>query len=394
MVKPMLIPTIPPVTGVGRPSSVVANLFDSSGSFRQRNNSFKRPRRDDGQDDSRDRQYDLTRDFPPLSLPGPLKLDVAKIKGLLVKATEAAHPVRARMDDGSVSAESRELATASIALMEVLGAVVEAAIIPMAGLLGNAGPPVSAAAESSASRARVPVSTPGLDELKAALASADKTAVVFDADLGQSRVANRATLNAAFTSGIRTATLKSAADSGGEPSEAVRLVNDALSCADNLDFLGEASSKKVDKRDPANPVFGNFFTMPIRVDFPDKHTRINFERVMRKHCGLRVTMSLPPSIRRYQGLFLKAMKERYSDRVVMARTDVSSMSLIAFQKSEGDARWTRCPESVAIPTGILLADFVMPGSVILPAPVSAAHDGSGAAAGAAGGGDCDMGPHD
>jgi hypothetical protein len=271
---------------------------------------------------------------------------------------------------------------------------VEAAIIPMAGLLGNAGPPGAAAAESSVTRTRVPVPTPGLDELKAALASADKTAVVFDADLGPSRVANRATLNAAFTSGIRTATLKTAADSGGEPSEAVRLVNDALSCADNLDFLGEASSKKVDKRDPANPVFGNFFTMPIRVDFPDKHTRINFERVMRRHCGLRVTMSLPPPIRRYQGLFLKAMKERYSDKVVMARTEVSSMSLIAFQKSEGDAKWIRCSKSVAIPTGILLADYVMPGSVVLPAPVPAAHDGSGTAAGATGGGDCDMGLHD
>jgi hypothetical protein len=187
MVKPMLIPTIPPVTGVGRPNSVVANLFDSSGSFRQRNNSFKRPRRDDGQDDPRDRQYDLTRDFPPLSFPGPLKLDIAKIKGLLVKATEAAHPVRTRLDDDSVSAESRELAIASIALMEVLGAVVESAIIPMAGLLGSAGPLVSGSAESSSAPTRGPVPTPGLDELKAALAAADKTAVVFDADLGQSR---------------------------------------------------------------------------------------------------------------------------------------------------------------------------------------------------------------
>jgi hypothetical protein len=80
----------------------------------------------------------------------------------------------------------------------------------------------------------------------------------------------------------------------------------------------------------------------------------------------------------------------------MARTDVSSMSLIAFQKSEGDARWMRCPESVTIPTGILLADYVMPGSVVLPAPVPAAHGGSGAAAAGAagGGGDCDMGLHD
>jgi hypothetical protein len=276
MVKPMLISTIPPVTGVGKPNAVVANLFDYSGSFRQRNNSFKRPRRDDDRDDSRDRQYDLTRDFPPLSLPGPLKLDMPKIRNLLVKATEAAVPVRARVGDDTVAAETRELAIASIALMEALGAVVEAAIIPLAGLLSGSGPPAAAGAGSSSASRGDPVVAPGLPELKAALATADKTAVVFDADLGPSRVSNRSTLNTAFTAGIRAPTLKSAADSGGEASEAVRLVNDALSCADNLDFLGEVSSKKVDKRDPANPVFGNYYTMPIKVDFPDRGTRINF----------------------------------------------------------------------------------------------------------------------
>jgi hypothetical protein len=90
----------------------------------------------------------------------------------------------------------------------------------------------------------------------------------------------------------------------------------------------------------------------------------------------------------------KKKKKWPGRRSPIARTEVSSMSLIAFQKSEGDAKWMRCPESVAIPTGILLADYVMPGSVVLPAPVPAAHDGSGTAAGATGGGDCDMGLHD
>jgi hypothetical protein len=185
-----------------------------------------------------------------------------KIRNLLVKATEAAVPVRVRVADDSVAAETRELAIASIALMEALGAVVEAAIIPLAGLLSGSGPPAAAVAGSSSTSRGDPVVAPGLPELKAALATEDKTAVVFDADLGPSRVSNRSTLNTAFTAGIRAATLKSAADSGGETSEAVRLVNDALSCADNLDFLGEASSKKVDKRDPANPVFGNYCTSP------------------------------------------------------------------------------------------------------------------------------------
>ncbi len=75
--------------------------------------------------------------------------------------------------------------------------------------------------------------------------------IIFDADLGRSRVANRATLNGVFTTGIRAATLKLAMES---ITEAIRIVNDALCCAENLDFLGEASSKKVDNRDSNNPI--------------------------------------------------------------------------------------------------------------------------------------------
>jgi hypothetical protein len=63
-------------------------------------------------------------------MPGHLKLDTAKTCGLLVKATEAALPVLAWMNDKLVSAER---ATASIALMEVLDAVIKTVILPMAG---------------------------------------------------------------------------------------------------------------------------------------------------------------------------------------------------------------------------------------------------------------------
>lgn len=75
--------------------------------------------------------------------------------------------------------------------------------------------------------------------------------IIFDADLGRSRVANRATLNGVFTTGIRAATLKLAMES---ITEAIRIVNDALCCSENLDYIGEAFSKKVDKRGPKSPI--------------------------------------------------------------------------------------------------------------------------------------------
>ncbi len=99
------------------------------------------------------------------------------------------------------------------------------------------------AADVSAPAANIPAPSrsqlePGTAELKAALAAAEKTAVVFDADLGWAPVANRATLNSAFAAGLKAATVKVANKSGGDANESIRIVNGVLSCTDNLDFIG------------------------------------------------------------------------------------------------------------------------------------------------------------
>lgn len=207
---------------------------------------------------------------------------------------------------------------------------------------------------------------PGTAELRAALASADKTAVVFDVDLGAAPAANRTVLNGAFSAGLKAATLKVADGTGGDATEGIRIVNDALSCVDNLDFIGQSSTRKIDKRDPENPVTLPFCTMPVKLDFPDRNTRIHFEKTLRKHCGIKATISLPFQIRKYLSLFLTAMKSRYAGRVVSVRPDTLNMSLVAFMKNEGGAGWSRCRESVPIPRGIMLPGFSFPNRVDLP----------------------------
>ncbi len=260
----------------------------------------------------------------------------------------------------------RELAGFSVALLDLVNAVVEEGIIPM-----SSSTPASFASVAAASNPANPPQNrartePGTAELKAALATAEKTAVVFDADLGRSPVANRATLNSAFAAGLKAATIKVAEESGGDANENIRIVNDALSCADNLDFLGQTTARRIDRTDPANPVTLPYCTMPVKLDFPDRNTRIHFERTLRKHCGMKASMSLPFQIRRYQSLFLKAMKNRYADRTIMVRPDTSTLSLVAFMKNEGGSGWWRCRESLAIPRGIMLPTFEIPNRVELP----------------------------
>jgi hypothetical protein len=106
--------------------------------------------------------------------------------------------------------------------------------------------------------------------------------------------------------------------------------------------------------------------MPVRLDFPDRNTRIHFERTIRKHCNLKASISLPAPIRKYQGMYLQALKERHRGKFVMVRTDVATLGLVAFVKGDGDKSWTRCAGHHNIPRGIMLPDFTMPNYIDPP----------------------------
>ena len=61
---------VPPVTGINESFILVANMFDTSGNFRQHSVSLaKRHRGPDG--DALDNVFDLSREFPPLRAPAP-----------------------------------------------------------------------------------------------------------------------------------------------------------------------------------------------------------------------------------------------------------------------------------------------------------------------------------
>jgi hypothetical protein len=234
----MLISLIPPVTIGGRNAPIVANLFDDSGNFRQRNGSFKRLKVGGAGTAAREGFYDLSRDAVAPTIPTVLKLDVRKIQGLMVKANEAATVIRSRIVSGMALEEVRELAGFSVSLLDLISAVVEEGILAMASSTA-----VTFASDVGAPAANIPAPSRsqlelGTAELKAALAAAEKTAVVFDTDLGWALVANWATLNSAFAAGLKAATVKVANKSGGDANKSIRIVNDVLSCADNLDFIG------------------------------------------------------------------------------------------------------------------------------------------------------------
>ncbi len=64
--------------------------------------------------------------------------------------------------------------------------------------------------------------------------------------------------------------------------------------------------------------------------------------------------------------FRKTLQERYPDEIVMVRPNSSTLSLVAYKKFHGDARWVDCEETHAIPLGIMLPGYNPPGRITLP----------------------------
>ena len=105
----------------------MANFFDKSGRFRSRTASYKWPRTDDDPDNF----FDLSRDFPQLTLPPPPAVDVGGIKSLLIDNSKIAGEVAAIAAAEDCDPRVRVLADAWSGLFKLLEAALEKAVFPM-----------------------------------------------------------------------------------------------------------------------------------------------------------------------------------------------------------------------------------------------------------------------
>jgi hypothetical protein len=181
----------------------------------------------------------------------------------------------------------------NLSLFALLSAVVEKAVMPLA----NSPPPswnrnAVDAPPTAAKPAR------GKKELTDALLTAERTAIIFDADLGTASVGNKDRLAHVFSSTVKAKAIAVAEEKKGTEeevvavvAEAVRAADDALSCASDMCFLVQSTKAYANKRDVSDPRKGTFFTMPIKLEFPDKSSRMHFERVMREKCKIKAAMS-------------------------------------------------------------------------------------------------------
>ena len=135
---------VPPVTWINKSFIPVANMFDTSGNFRQRSVSLaKRCRGPDG--DALDNVFDLSREFPALKTPAPPAINISGIKNLLVEAAKTGENLKAVIEKGEPGSEAVTIAKSVLTLYNCVEGLIEKAIVPLCGGqvwggLGSTGP--------------------------------------------------------------------------------------------------------------------------------------------------------------------------------------------------------------------------------------------------------------
>jgi hypothetical protein len=104
--------------------------------------------------------------------------------------------------------------------------------------------------------------------------------------------------------------------------------------------------------------------MPIKLEFPDKSSRMHFERVMREKCKIKAAMSLPPGIRKEAEKVRKTALEKFPGKLVMVRAESDGQQFVVFHKCDGDPKWVRDSETFPIP------DFRSPSARSCPSRTS------------------------
>jgi hypothetical protein len=351
---------VPPVTGVNGSLAPVANNYDTSGNFqgRGRSGSVKRKRTEN----EMDAVFDLGHDYPPLSGPPKPKLDLSVVKDLVVAAGVAGGEIRSMLEDQNIDEKTKAMGGLGLALLAAVEALLESGLVPLSGNAREA--PARTAKPPPPPAAVKPTPPPGAKELSEGIEKADREAIMFNADLGPVTMANRNGLVNALCVGIRKSVQEKCAREGSDLGEAIRDMDDALSCVGDMEFIGEKSKKFVREGDDRS---NKFCTMPVKFKFADRNARINFEKTLRSHTDLKASISLPKPIRIELNAFQRALKARYPEEIVVARLDPVRARFYALRKVDKAEGWTSCSETMALAPGVLLSGYNPRTTVILPA---------------------------
>jgi hypothetical protein len=184
-------------------------------------------------------------------------------------------------------------------------------------------------------------------KVKSAIRDAEKKTLVFNLDLGKALTMNKDTLSRKVTLALNTKVQAGEHDYDIKDTEEV--LDDLLSCS-KLEFLGGSTKPFFNKRNINDARNNTFCTVPVRLDFKDRESRIQAETNLRKICKVSCAVPYPKKLRAILDNLVTQGKKLAPGCFIRTRVNVDNLSIEVHAKTKDG--WKDLYLKTCIPTDI------------------------------------------
>jgi hypothetical protein len=176
-----------------------------------------------------------------------------------------------------------------------------------------------------------------------AVREAEKATLVFNLDMGAVAVMNTNTMNRKFSMALKAKAAEVDGNANGEPkSDTVTQLYDTLSMVKNMDYFGKTTKQAKGKE---------FFSIPVKLAYKDKETRMTAEQNLRKLCKVSCTTPYHSTLRDFMKKTMEEAKVKYKNSFVQTRVDVENMTLRVSYRQDGV--WHNDVDRIPLPDSVL-----------------------------------------
>jgi len=216
-------------------------------------------------------------------------------------------------------------------------------------------PPNQARTSGRMARRASPSPTPTLspaelnkNKVKKALREAERRSVIFDLDLGTAPTINKESISRKVTVALHSKAREGAHDYA--LNDACEMVDDTLSCS-MLEFMGNGTRKFFNKGKKEDPRNGKMCTVPVRLDFKNKETRIQAEHTLRNICKVSCSVPYPKKLRQMLKTQIEEGKKLRPKCFIRNKVDIDNLKITTSARAENG--WEHLDLDKVIPLDIL-----------------------------------------
>ena len=180
-----------------------------------------------------------------------------------------------------------------------------------------------------------------------AVKDAEKATLVFNTDMGTVPVMNTQTMNRKFSLALKAKAAVVDGNVNGEPTrDTITRLDDTLSMVKSMDYFGKTTKKVTDNQDRDRV----YYTIPVKLNYKDRETRIAAEVNLRKLCKVSCTTPYHATLRTEIKRAVDCAKVKYEATWIQARIDLEDMCLrLSYREGEvwhNDVEMIPLPEEV------------------------------------------------